>query len=115
MKALNLDDLSKESRTITLDGVVHEVLDMSVENFIETQRKSDQLGENATDVEQIEAYVEMIARSVPSLGSPKLRSLSVDKLTRILKFLNGVYDEEAKVVIEAAADLEKKANKKGKA
>lgn len=96
MNVLNLDDLSKARRTITLGGKDYEVVDMTVENYIETTKKAKELGENPNEIEQMEAYIEMISRSIPGLEAKVLRGLSVEKLMMILRFLSGTLDEGAK-------------------
>lgn len=111
MKLLNIDELSKVTRTLTLGGVEHAVLEMSVENFIETSREAEKLGKDAGLPEQIESSVRMIVRWVPTLKEEQLRKLTMTQLGMILKFINGELDEEAKA--EAAND--KAPEKEGKA
>lgn len=96
MKLLNIDELSKVTRTLTIGGVEHPVIDMSVENFIETQKEAEKLEKSDSTVTHIEASVRMIVRAVPTLTEDQLKKLSLTQLGMILKFINGELDEEAK-------------------
>lgn len=93
-KALNLDNLVKERRTITVGGTTYAVVDMTVENYIATTKRAQDLGDNPSDVDQMESYVDLISRFVPEFDVQTIRSLSVEQLTTILKFVNGQFDEE---------------------
>lgn len=92
MKTLNLDALAKTNRTITLGGKEYAVEEMTVENFIETTKAAEKLGESATFIEQMEAAIEMILRSVPSIERDTLKRLSLEQLTTIVKFVRGDLD-----------------------
>lgn len=92
MKTLNLDALAKTNRTITLGGKEYVVEEMTVENFIETTKAAEKLGDNATFIEQMEAAIEMILRSVPTIERDVLKKLSLEQLTTIVKFVRGDLD-----------------------
>lgn len=92
MKTLNLDALAKTNRTITLGGKDYEVVEMTVENFIETTKAAEKLGDSASFVEQMEAAIEMILRSVPTIERNTLNRLSLEQLTTIVKFVRGDLD-----------------------
>lgn len=96
MKTLNLDSLAKTERTLTLGGETYPVIEMTVENFIQTTRQAQKLEEEGktTFADQIEATVEMISRSVPKCPVEKLRALSIDQLITVSKFLRGEFDGE---------------------
>lgn len=94
MKTLNLDVLAKANRTITLGGKTYEVVEMTVENFIETTKAAERLGDDSTFVDQVEATIEMILRSVPSIERDTLKKLSLEQLTTIVKFIRGDMDGE---------------------
>lgn len=96
MKFLNLDELAKTNRTITLAGNEHAVVEMTVENFIETTKAAEALSKgDPTFAEQMEASIEMIVRSVPTLDTATLRKLSLEQLTKVLQFLRGDLDAKA--------------------
>lgn len=108
MKVLNLDALSKSTRSLTLGGVTYEVKEMTVENFIETTKQADAL-ENKKDVtfaDQIETTIAMIQRQVPGIPPQALRELTIEQLVTISKFLRGELDNEVAEVVEE--DGEKK-------
>ncbi len=92
MKTLNLDALAKSNRTLTLNGKTHNVLEMTVENFIETTKAADELGEDASAPVQMEATIKMISRSVPSVEPAELRKLTLEQLTTIIKYVRGDFD-----------------------
>lgn len=93
MKILNLDELAKTTRTITLGGKEHEVIEMTVGNFIETSKAAELLeSDKASLPVQMEESIKMVIRSVPSLTDEQLRKLSLEKLATILKFLRGELD-----------------------
>ena len=105
MKTLNLDAFAAAVRTITLGGKSYNVVEMTVENFIETTKAADALAANtdATIADQIEATIAMIQRSVPDLTTAQLRGLNFDQLGTINKFLRGEFDgTEAAPAPEAA-------------
>lgn len=93
MKTLNLDALAKSNRTLTLNGKTHDVLEMTVENFIETTKAADELGEDASISVQMEATIKMISRSVPTVESTELRKLTLEQLTTIVKYVRGDFDK----------------------
>lgn len=104
MKMLNLDTFAKEDRTITIKGVVYDVQEMTVENFIETTKAIEALEdkEKQSNADQIETTIDMILRSVPKLPRDILRTMSLDKMAVIAKFLRGEMDEEITKSVESA-------------
>lgn len=94
MKTLNIEALAQTNRTLTIAGVEYPVEEMTVENFIETTKAADRLGENPTYREQIDATIEMIMRSVPSVPREVLMKLGLSHLSAIVKFIRGDLDEE---------------------
>jgi hypothetical protein len=102
-KILNLDALgAQEERELVLGGKTYKVPAMTVSNFIETSRIAQKLADNpdATVADQVEAAVDMIARSVPKVSKDALLACSLIELNRITSFIRG--DDEEKV--EAAAE-----------
>lgn len=94
MKFLNLDDLAKHNRTLTIGGVEHVVEEMTVGNFIETTNAASKMGENPTFRQQVDATIDMILRSVPTLKREELNKLPLEKLTTIIRFIRGELDVE---------------------
>lgn len=110
MDVLNLDELSKQTRTITIKGQSHEVIDMTVEDFIETTKAIEEMEkkEKVSDVDEVVSAIGIISRRVPTLSVDELNKLSMEKLSLIMKFIQGQMDEEK------AAKGEIKEDPKGK-
>jgi len=104
-KVLNLDSLTEEKRTITLNGVTHEVIGMSVEAFIKMQKISEALGETESIGEKMKATVDMIVATVPTLDAQVLMAMPLEKVSMIASFINGV---EPETEPEAEGDEAKK-------
>jgi hypothetical protein len=111
MKALNLDVLAKEHRTVTVGGEVYPIIEMTVENFIETSKQEQKINEKSSDVERVEGYIGMISRSIPSMEMKTLRSLPMEHLAVLMQFINGVYKPEEES--EEITDIEEVTPKKG--
>lgn len=90
MKVLNLDKLTtKEERKLVLGGVSHPVQAMTVSNFIETTKAAERIAAEDSLAVQIEATVEMIIRSVPTVSEATLKALSLVDLQTIVAFVRG--------------------------
>jgi len=90
MKVLNLDKLAlDQGRELVIAGVSYPVLGMTVENFIETTRVAEKMNAETSIADQIEATVEMILRSVPSISRQVLGQLSLEQLQTIVAFVRG--------------------------
>jgi len=103
-KVLNLDSLSEETRSITLNGVTHEVVGMSVDSYIKVQKVLENLKEEDDLPTKMKASVEMISAAVPTLKEDVLRAMSMEKLNMIIEFVNGPTPE-----VEGEGEVEKKA------
>lgn len=98
MKVLNLDDLAKTNRSLTLGGVTYEVEEMTVENFIETTKAAEKLEkEDGSIVNQVSATIDLIVRSIPTIKTETLRKLPLEQLSTIVKFIRGDLDEKETV------------------
>ena len=104
MKVLNLDKLAKkEGRELVIFGKTYPVDGMTVANFIETTRVAETLAGETSLVKQVEATIDMIARSVPAINKAELAKLELTQLQAIVSFIRG--DEvEGVEQREAAAD-----------
>ena len=87
MKILNLDDYAKITRTVTVNGVTYEIAEMSVADFIETTKDAESLEKSTRFSDQIELTVKVAARTIPSMPEEVIRSLRVDQLVVLSKFL----------------------------
>lgn len=113
-KILNIDTLSSDQRTVVLGGVEHQVLEMSVENFIETTKAAELLqSTDATLTAQVESAVSLIMRSVPTVSRETLVKIPLRHLQTIVGFVRGDDVKEEAVNPEAKAEDGKPA--KGKA
>jgi hypothetical protein len=103
---LNLDEVAAPKRTVTISGKTYQVLDMTVENFIETQQASEKLqGEEVSHAKNISALVAMVHRYIPDIDVAELRKLSFQKLSVLLSFVNGTLgDDEGEADSGGAAE-----------
>lgn len=104
MKTLNIEALTKADRTITLFGVTHDVVEMTVENFVATTEAAERLGKNPSLKDQVNETVDMILRSVPTASRDDLRKLTLEQLSTVIRFIRGDLDEPAKAEAEGAAE-----------
>lgn len=103
MKVLNLDKLAKkEGRELVIFGKTYPVDGMTVANFIETTRVAETLAGETSLVKQVEATIDMIARSVPAIDKAELAKLELAQLQAIVRFIRGD-DVEGVEQREAAA------------
>ena len=104
MKVLNLDKLTtNEGRELVIFGKTYKVDGMTVANFIETTLAAEQLANEPSLVKQVEATIDMISRSVPSIDRADLAKLELPQLQAIVSFIRG--DEvEGVETREAAAE-----------
>ncbi len=104
MKVLNIDNLAKKpARTVKIGEQEYEVIDMTVENFIETSKAAARV-EDGTITEQIEATIGMIQRSIPTMPKEVITGLSLDALQAIVEFVRE--DAEADAPAAPAAPAE---------
>lgn len=113
-KVLDLDKFGEDAgRTLTIGGVAYPVIEMTVDNFIETTKEAARLEkEGASMAEQIDAMVSMISRSIPTVPETELRKLSLIKLGIVVNFLQGKMDQLLEEAAEAAAESGDEAVKK---
>lgn len=100
MKTLNLDQLKKVNRTVTLGGKTYEVLDMTVAQFIESTDAAERLKDEKDPTKQLKEALEMVHRAMPSCPKEILGQLNLDQLNTLLEFINGGMDEEAKTAAD---------------
>lgn len=87
-KILNIDSLATEKRFVRISGVEYPIVDMTVQHFIETSKMANDL-EGATILEQVEATVKFLQRSVPELPEATIRALSLENMQVIVSFVRG--------------------------
>jgi hypothetical protein len=90
MKVLNLDKfVGAEKRQLVIGGVSYPVDEMTVENFIATTKAADAIKDTDSVAVQLDATIDMIVRSVPSLTRDALDGLSLAQLQAIVAFVRG--------------------------
>lgn len=109
-KFLNLDEIAAPEKTVKIGGKEYQVLDMTVENFIETTRAT-QSGKEATPDEQFEQAVKMLSRYIPDAPVETFKRLTFEKLNVLMKFVTGELEAEAGST-EGAAETGGDASKK---
>lgn len=111
-KILNIDSFAKDERSVKLGGVEYTIVEMTVENFIETSKQAASL-EDASLVDQIEATIVMIMRSIPTVPEATLRGIKLEHLQTIVAFIRGDHLVEGVEDTEAPEKKEPvKANKR---
>lgn len=94
MDILNLDNLAKKTKTLMLGGKEYAIKDMSVQDFIEANIDAKKL-QGADMVQNLEATVRHIKRSIPDMPEEVIRGLSLEHMATVVKFLNGELEKEA--------------------
>lgn len=108
-KILNLEELaSKEARVLRINGVDHPVLEMSVQDFIETTLAAERLEGETSIVKQLEATFDLVIRAVPSVDKAVLKRMTLDQLQAMTAFIRGGDPEEIirRLTQEASPDKE---------
>lgn len=106
MKVLNLDGFAQVKRQMTLKGVNHDVLETSVQQFIDNLAAAEALeakGEKTPETlsQQVKASVDAILESVPTIDRADLVALPIEALSAIMKFIRGELDPD---VVSGKAD-----------
>jgi len=101
MKVLNIDNFAQVKRQLVANGQTHDVLELSIQQFINNLKAAEELegaGKLPTTPEtlskQVENSVQAILQSVPSLPAEYLRTRPVEALGAILKFIRGEMDPD---------------------
>ncbi len=92
-KILNLDKLAEASaatqRALKINGKDYPIHGMTVDNFIQTSLDAERIAKAESVVEQIQATIDMICRSVPSLPREVIGGYSLEVLSSITIFVRG--------------------------
>lgn len=102
-KYLNLDEIAPigDVRTVVLFGHKYEVSEITVENWIETQRAARDI-DPKDELATMEAMVALVSRYLPDAPQKDLHRLPLTKLRTLLDFVTGRLDEQ--VAGNAAGD-----------
>jgi hypothetical protein len=106
VKTLNLDQLAKHTKTVTLGGKEYPVLDMTVEQFIETNAAAERLKDEKDPVKQLRETVALIKRAIPDCPIEQLNKLQFEQLGVLLDFINGDLEKEAAKANEGKGQAE---------
>ncbi|MPQ56304.1 hypothetical protein [Duganella sp. FT27W] len=111
MKILNLDKLNVSSgRFLTIANVRHEIMAMTVENFLKVSHSAQELiSRTASPSEHFENVLDTIMLLVPTAPREALSKLSLDGLNTVSEFVRGADVDEAEV-IEVSAEEGKAGN-----
>lgn len=84
---LDLDQLVPTKAVVKLDGQDHPVEIVSVEVFIENMKLLQSVGETVTPEQEIGLIVELVSKSLPTIGKAGLLKLNLEQLRRLLEFV----------------------------
>lgn len=97
MEILNLDNFAEVKRQVTIAGVTHDILEISVQDFVNNLKAAELLDEAIAKGEQpvlasIDLAVNSICASVPSLDEAAVRQLKLSLMYKLLAFIRGELD-----------------------
>ena len=105
MELLNLDDLAKVVRKVTVDGTDHDVVEMDVEGMIESVKRSKELDKmDPESAEHFEASIAFIHRAIPSLAPERIKKLKLRQIDALSKFITANVEEEVQKGVQAQGE-----------
>lgn len=103
-KIINFDQLAKEPIvTLVIDGQKHDMVEATVETFIENMKAVQSLGLNADPVAEIEVGIGIITRAFPTLTEKQIRSWTLSQIQSLSELARGANGEVVTDNEEAAA------------
>lgn len=117
-KILNIDHFAQVKRQLSFKGELHDVLEVSVQQFIDNLKAAEELEASGAAPEDlrtqklsaaVETSVKAVVGSIPSFPEAELRKLPIEALQAILKFIRGEMDPD---VTEGAPEVAEGAEKK---
>jgi len=94
VKVLNLDQLAKHTKSITLGGKEYVIHDMTVEQFIEAEASVNRLKDSKDPVVQLKETIALIHRAIPDAPVELLNRLSIEQVGALMSFINGEMDAQ---------------------
>lgn len=116
MEILNIDSLATPAtKKVAIAGKEYEVVEMSVQQFIDYSKKSKVLDDNpdAAEYEKVENMAEMITDMIPECPKEVLLGLQFNQINAIFAFCRGVLAEEIMNIYGQAKSEESTETKKG--
>lgn len=97
MEILNLDNFAEVKRQVTIKGTSYDVLEISVQNFVNNLKAAELLDEAVAAgkepvVESIELSIRSIRASIPSMPEDVVRALGLSVMYKLLAFIRGELD-----------------------
>jgi hypothetical protein len=117
MDILNIDALASPKRQVNIFGAKHDVLELSVQDFIDNLTAANKLEAAKLSgpdevIEGMRLSMDMIKRSVPSLSEAEVRRLNPVQIGVLLQFIRGELDNGPKKAETGAGESESDAEKK---
>jgi hypothetical protein len=78
-------------------GIVHKLVEPSVEDFLNTMKEVEAVSLSASPAEEIEITIKMIKRSFPSIEDADLRSLKLSQLRELSEWARTAGGQTAEV------------------
>jgi hypothetical protein len=97
VQILNLDELAKVTRAVTIKGVTYKIEEMSVEGFIAYSQEVKKLEEKQkqvglTEADHIHSMISTIRLAMPECPEDVLQGLKIPQLTALVSHINGEFD-----------------------
>jgi DNA gyrase/topoisomerase IV subunit A len=89
-KIINIDDLAQASKAIVIDGITHEMRELTVQEFINKAAEAKKVEESQKDLdldEQMRLTVTMIHDAFPTVPVERLNALKINQLTAIMSLI----------------------------
>jgi prephenate dehydratase len=106
-KIINIDDLAQASKAIVIDGVTHEMREMTVQEFINKAAEARKVEADKADLpleNQMELAVDMVHDAFPTISKDRLSKLKIGQLTAIIELIVTAPEQiEARVTAEGNA------------
>jgi hypothetical protein len=102
-KFLNLDEFGEgEVLTIVLNGKEHRLQEMTVSDFIWAQKEMKRQESISDEVAVFESLVTMLSRQFPTVEKRELEALPMNKLRKLMDFVNSMAQQGAESAVAAA-------------
>lgn len=97
-KLLDLDAVSNEVEfSLKLNGKTHEMVEPTVEDFIKTMKKLEDMPLNVTPRQELEMAIDMIVSVFPTVKRGDLTKLGLSKVRKISDFVRQASGQQVEV------------------